>query len=131
MLFGEDNGKGIRFNPDTFALEVIDANESPGDVLVHDERNAVVARLLIDLQLPVALGVIYRQPAVAYENAFYEHHPTRMQAHEARCGFHQGTEQLGDYVTSDPAVSDSQKSSRPMTASATTPRPQDANGMSA
>jgi 2-oxoglutarate ferredoxin oxidoreductase subunit beta len=79
MLFGADNGKGIRFNPDTFALEVIDANESPGDVLVHDERNAVVARLLIDLQLPVALGVIYRQPAVAYEAAFYTHHPTRMQ----------------------------------------------------
>ena len=79
MLFGEDNGKGIRFNPDTFALEVIDANESPGDVLVHDERNAVVARLLIDLQLPVALGVIYRQPGVAYEEAFYTHHPTRMQ----------------------------------------------------
>ena len=79
MLFGADSGKGIRFNPDTFALEVIDANESPGDVLVHDERNAAVARLLIDLQLPVALGVIYRQPAVAYENAFYEHHPTRMQ----------------------------------------------------
>ena len=79
MLFGEDSGKGIRFNPDTFALEVIDASEAPGDVLVHDERNAVVARLLIDLQLPVALGVIYRQPAVAYENAFYAHHPTRMQ----------------------------------------------------
>ena len=79
MLFGKDNGKGIRFNPDTFALEVIDASEAPGDVLVHNERNAVVARLLIDLQLPVALGVIYRQPAVAYENAFYEHHPTRMQ----------------------------------------------------
>ena len=79
MLFGEDNGKGIRFNPDTFALEVIDATESPGDVLVHDERNAVVARLLIDLQLPVALGVLYRQPAEAYEKAFYAHHPTRMQ----------------------------------------------------
>jgi 2-oxoglutarate ferredoxin oxidoreductase subunit beta len=78
MLFGDDNSKGIRFNAQTFALEVIDANESPGDVLVHDETNAVVARLLTDLQLPVALGVIYRQSAESYERAFYEHHPTRM-----------------------------------------------------
>ena len=90
MLFGKDNGKGIRFNPDTFALEVIDANEAPGDVLVHNERNAVVARLLIDLQLPVALGVIYRQPAVAYENAFYEHHPTRMQRTKCVADFIKG-----------------------------------------
>ena len=79
MLFGEGNGRGIRFSPETFALEVIDANASPGDVLVHDERNAVVARLLIELQLPVALGVIYRQPAEPFEKAFYAHHPTRMQ----------------------------------------------------
>jgi 2-oxoglutarate ferredoxin oxidoreductase subunit beta len=78
MLFGDDHGKGIRFNPDTFALEVIDATESPGDVLVHDEENAVLARLLIDLPLPVALGVIYKQPAEAFEHAFYSHHPTRM-----------------------------------------------------
>jgi 2-oxoglutarate ferredoxin oxidoreductase subunit beta len=78
MLFGDDNSKGIRFNAQTFALEVIDANESPGDVLVHDETNAVVARLLTDLQLPVALGVIYRQSAEPYERAFYAHHPTRM-----------------------------------------------------
>jgi 2-oxoglutarate ferredoxin oxidoreductase subunit beta len=78
MLFGNNNGKGIRFNTDTFALEVIDAAESPDDVLVHDERNAVLARLLIDLQLPVALGIIYRQPAQCYEGAFYAHHPTGM-----------------------------------------------------
>jgi 2-oxoglutarate ferredoxin oxidoreductase subunit beta len=78
MLFGDDNGKGIRFNPESFALEVIDACESPDDVLVHDERNAVLARLLIDLKMPVALGIIYRHPAAPYEDAFYAHHPTRM-----------------------------------------------------
>ncbi len=78
MLFGDVKAKGIRFNPDTFALEVVDADESPDDVLVHDETNAVLARLLIDLQMPVALGVIYRQPAEPYEHAFYAHHPTRM-----------------------------------------------------
>ena len=78
MVFGEDSNKGIRFNPDTYALEVIDAAASPGDVLIHDEGNAVLARLLIDLQLPVALGVIYKQPAASFESAFYGHHPTRM-----------------------------------------------------
>ncbi len=78
MLFGDDNSKGIRFNPDTFALDVIDAKASPGDVLVHDETNAVLARLLVDLQLPVALGIVYRQSAEPYEQAFHAHHPTGM-----------------------------------------------------
>ncbi|MGW8370374.1 MAG: 2-oxoacid:ferredoxin oxidoreductase subunit beta, partial [Gammaproteobacteria bacterium] len=35
MLFGENDCKGIRFNPETYALEVIDATKSPADVLVH------------------------------------------------------------------------------------------------
>ena len=78
MLFGDNNDKGIRFNGKTFALEVIDAVASSDEVLVHDEGNAVVARLLIDLHMPVALGVIYRQPAQSFEDSFYAHHPTRM-----------------------------------------------------
>jgi 2-oxoglutarate ferredoxin oxidoreductase subunit beta len=78
MLFGADRSKGIRFNPDSYALEVIDAAAAPGDVLIHDERNAVLAALLIDLQFPVALGVIYRQPAEPFEDAFYARHPSRM-----------------------------------------------------
>jgi len=78
MLFGEDKSKGIQFNPQTFALEVVDASESPGDILVHDEGNGLLARLLIDLELPVALGVIYRQPAEPYERTFYAHHPSGM-----------------------------------------------------
>jgi 2-oxoglutarate ferredoxin oxidoreductase subunit beta len=79
MLFGENKGKGLRFNPQTYSLEVIDATASPDDVLVHDESNALLARLLIDLNAPVALGVIYRQPAQSYEDSFYSHHPSRMQ----------------------------------------------------
>ena len=76
MLFGE--GQGIRFNADTFSLEIIDANASPDAVLVHDETNAAIARLLIDLQHPVALGVICRRPAQSFEAAFYAQHPTGM-----------------------------------------------------
>ncbi len=79
MLFGENNGKGLRFNQDNWSLEVVDATESPDDVLVHDESNAALARLLIDLRTPVAMGVIYRQLAQSFEDSFYAHHPTRMQ----------------------------------------------------
>ena len=77
MLFGDN--KGIRFDQATWSLEVIDANASSDDVLVHDEGNAILARMLIDLKLPVAMGVIYRQPAQSYEDAFYAQHPTGMQ----------------------------------------------------
>ena len=90
MVFGDNGSKGIRFNPDTYALEVIDATASPGDVLVHDEGNAVLARLLIDLRLPVALGVIYRQPAEAFEETFYAHHPTRMRRTKSVAEFIKG-----------------------------------------
>lgn len=79
MLFGKGNSKGMHFNPNTWALEIVDAAAQPGDVLVHDENNAIVARLLIDLRLPVALGVIYREPTPSFEESFYRHHATRMQ----------------------------------------------------
>jgi 2-oxoglutarate ferredoxin oxidoreductase subunit beta len=78
MVFGENDTKGIRFNSDTWSLDVIDATSSPEEVLVHDERNAIVARLLIDLQLPVAMGVIFRHPASSFDEAFYAQHPTGM-----------------------------------------------------
>jgi 2-oxoglutarate ferredoxin oxidoreductase subunit beta len=78
MLFGENNNQGIRFNPDTWALDVVDATTAAADVLIHDEGNAIVARLLIDLHMPVAMGVIYRQPSASYEKAFYKHHPSHM-----------------------------------------------------
>ena len=76
MLFGED--RGIRFNQDTWSLEIVDAAASPDDVLIHDESNAVIARMLIDLTLPMALGVIYREPAQSFEETFYAEHPTEM-----------------------------------------------------
>ncbi|MEE4161914.1 MAG: 2-oxoacid:ferredoxin oxidoreductase subunit beta [Woeseiaceae bacterium] len=74
MLFGD--GKGIRFNPTTYSLDVVDADD---DVLVHDETNAVIARLLIDLKMPVALGILFRQPVAGYSARFYAEHPTRFE----------------------------------------------------
>ena len=90
MLFGENNGKGIRFNQDSWSLEVIDATESPDEVLVHDEANPVLARLLIDLHVPVALGVIYRQPAQRFEDAFYGHHASGMKRTKSVADFIRG-----------------------------------------
>ena len=62
MLFGENNEKGIRFNTESFSLEVIDAKSNPGQVLWHDVANKVMAQLLVDLDKHVALGVIYKNP---------------------------------------------------------------------
>lgn len=90
MLFGKNNSQGIRFNPDTWALDVVDATKAPENVLIHDERNAVVARLLIDLHMPVAMGVIYRQPSDSYENTFYEHHPSHMRRTKSISDFIKG-----------------------------------------
>jgi len=71
MLFGADNDKGIHFNTETFALEVIDAKANPDEVLRHDEKNKVLAALLVELKAPMALGVIYNNPAESYEKSWY------------------------------------------------------------
>lgn len=78
MRFGDDNKQGIHLNRKTLALEVIDATASPDEVLIHDESNKTVAGLLIDLHLPVAMGVIYRDRATSFDDAFYAHHTSQM-----------------------------------------------------
>jgi 2-oxoglutarate ferredoxin oxidoreductase subunit beta len=70
MLFGADDEKGMAFNADTFSLEVIDAKANPDQVLRHDEKNKVLAQLLVELQAPVALGVIYRDPGASFEKSW-------------------------------------------------------------
>jgi 2-oxoglutarate ferredoxin oxidoreductase subunit beta len=79
LVFGADQGKGLRFDVATMKLEVIDAKARPAEVLRHDETNATLAQLLLALQppeFPVALGVVHRHPRKSFEAAFYEHHPT-------------------------------------------------------
>jgi len=90
MLFGVDGSKGISFNATTWSLDVVDATKAPGDVLVHDEGNILLAQLLIDMHRPVAMGVIYRQPAQSYEDAFYAHHATRMKRTRSIAEFIEG-----------------------------------------
>ena len=71
MLFGADNEKGIRFNPDNFSLEVIDAKVAADQVLRHDVANKVVANMLVELKSPVALGAIYKNAADSFEKSWY------------------------------------------------------------
>ena len=74
VFIGADNEKGIRFNIDDFSLQVIDAKSNPEQVLRHDASNKVIARLLIELTGPVALGVIYNCPAESFEKSWYKAH---------------------------------------------------------
>src|SRR5690606_33975875 len=82
LVFGEGGSKGLAFNAKTLSLQVVDARERPDDVLVHDETNPTLAQLLLSMrtpEFPVALGVVYRNPAESFEKVFYAKHPTQMQ----------------------------------------------------
>ncbi len=73
LVFGANREKGIKLNPETLSLEVIDAHKTPGEVLVHDETNSLIAKLLVDLTppLPTAFGVIHRRTATPFEDVFF------------------------------------------------------------
>jgi 2-oxoglutarate ferredoxin oxidoreductase subunit beta len=81
LLFGEGQSKGLAFNAKTMQLEVVDATADPNAVLVHDETNSTLAQLLLGMNLPefpIALGVVYRKPAEAFEAGFYRVHTSGM-----------------------------------------------------
>jgi len=73
MLFGRDHNHGIRMRPGTLSLEVVTLGEhgiAESDVLVHDQTNRLMAQMLTALrppEFPVALGVLYDDPAPSYE----------------------------------------------------------------
>jgi len=66
LLFGKNKEKGLRLKPGKLELEIVPA--AP-DVLVHDETNRPLAQLLAALEppFPVAMGVLYCNPATSYE----------------------------------------------------------------
>ncbi len=73
LQFGTDGQLGIRLNPQSFQLEVVPVGDDEGigvdDLLVHDETNRVLASLLAALEppeFPVAIGVLYCDPAPTY-----------------------------------------------------------------
>ncbi|MCJ8191733.1 2-oxoacid:ferredoxin oxidoreductase subunit beta [Sphingomicrobium aestuariivivum] len=72
MLFAGGE-KGIAFDADTKTLKVV-AGDSE-EVLVHDPANRALALLLAEMPadiFPVALGVLYEDPAPTYESAVVE-----------------------------------------------------------
>lgn len=78
LVFGADGNKGLKLDPKTLTLDVVaigaDGPEAAG-VLVHDETNRVLAGMLAamdDHHLPVALGVIYCDPAKSYGEGMAE-----------------------------------------------------------
>jgi 2-oxoglutarate/2-oxoacid ferredoxin oxidoreductase subunit beta len=70
--------KGLRLNRQTLTLEVValpDGKADGLDLLVHDETNKTIAQLLLDMpfgDFPIALGVIYCNPAPAFDTAVIE-----------------------------------------------------------
>ena len=77
LMFGRNGDRGLRLKPGTLALEVVEVGDGgarPQDILVHDETNRALAQLLVALEppeFPVALGVLYCNPAPSYDAEVY------------------------------------------------------------
>ena len=72
MLFA-GGAKGIALDPQALTLKVV-AGDDPA-VIVHDPRNRSVAHMLVEMPasgFPVALGVIYEDPAPTFDSAVIE-----------------------------------------------------------
>jgi 2-oxoglutarate ferredoxin oxidoreductase subunit beta len=75
MIYGKAKNKGLRFNAQTFQLEAAVIGENgvtEKDILIHDEKNRVLAGLLAALRpphFPEVLGVLFCDPAPSYEAA--------------------------------------------------------------
>ncbi len=72
LLFGKDRNRGLRLDPKKLCLDVVTVGENgivATDILVHDETNRVLAGMLAAMEspMPVALGVLYCNPAPTYE----------------------------------------------------------------
>lgn len=81
LRFGVDRQRGLRLNPKTIALEAVTIGEDgvgENDILVHDQGNRTLATMLAALQppaMPVALGVLYAEPAMSLDEAFGDQEP--------------------------------------------------------
>jgi len=78
LLFGKDRQQGLRLKPGKLELEVVTLGKDGvtlDDILVHDEKNRLMANMLAALEapeFPVALGVLYCNPApTSYEDDVY------------------------------------------------------------
>ena len=75
MIYGKAKNNGLRLNTKTLTLEEVTIGENGvtvDDLLVHDEKNRMLAMMLTGLKppaFPEVLGVIYCDPATSYESA--------------------------------------------------------------
>ena len=77
LLFGKDKSKGLLLNKDEMRLEVVTLGEdgiTESDIAIHDETNRGLATMLAQMDppdFPVALGVLYADPAPTYETSVH------------------------------------------------------------
>ena len=72
LVFGADKTRGLRLDPARLTLDTVTIGGdgvSEADVVVHDETNRTLATMLAALETPVALGVLYCDPAPSYETS--------------------------------------------------------------
>ncbi len=73
LIFGKEQDRGLRLKPGLLELEVAKVGEngsSTDDILVHDETNRTMANMLAAMrppEFPMALGVLYCDPAPTYD----------------------------------------------------------------
>ena len=76
MIYGKEQDKGLRLNARTLSIESVALGNGVGedDVLRHDESNPVLAQMLLNMTepLPMAMGVIHRRDAPAFEQTFWQ-----------------------------------------------------------
>ncbi len=77
LIFGKEGDRGLRLNRDSLSLEVVTVGGNgvgEDEILVHDETNRVLANLLGAMEhpeFPVAIGVLYCDPAETYDSAVH------------------------------------------------------------
>ena len=82
LLFANGT-KGLKLNPQTLSIEVADVGEGgvpESEIIVHDETSPVIAQMLLTLPhdgFPMPLGVIYRDPAPAFDQTFWQNHGSK------------------------------------------------------
>jgi len=78
LIFGKEGDKGLVFDVASMTLKVVTIGENgvtADDILVHDEKNRTLASMLAAMEgpdYPVAIGVIYCDPAPSYESVVAE-----------------------------------------------------------
>jgi 2-oxoglutarate/2-oxoacid ferredoxin oxidoreductase subunit beta len=78
MIFGKERNKGIRLNTKTLSFEIVTIGENgvtEADVMVHDETNKVLARMLADMHapdFPEPVGVMYCVAAPDFVHDVYD-----------------------------------------------------------